>query len=77
VQRLAKAMAEATQALREPGEGELRVDPFEDALVSYADGARSLLDIRDAVVAEYNYLLPIEAVEDLFTVYKASGLMRF
>lgn len=77
VERLRAAIATASQALREQGEGELRIYQFEDALVSYADGHRSLLEIRDAIVAEYGYVLPLAAVEDLFGVFKASGLMRY
>src|SRR5215217_2209564 len=69
------ALREATTALRERGEGELRFYHLPDALASYADGKRSVADIRDAAYAEYGHVFPVEALMDLFGLLERGGIM--
>ena len=69
------AMTAAENALRERGEGELRFFQLPDAITSYADGRRSVADIRDAAYAEYGYAFPVEALVDLFGLLEKGGIM--
>ncbi|WP_240359348.1 M28 family peptidase [Pyxidicoccus trucidator] len=69
------AMTAAATALRERGEGELRFFQLPDAIASYADGRRSVADIREAAYAEYGYVFPVEALLDLFGVLEQGGIM--
>ena len=69
------AMTAATTALRERGESELRFYQLPDALASYADGRRSVADIRDAAYAEYGHAFAVEALMDLFGLMEQGGLM--
>ncbi|RKG97774.1 M28 family peptidase [Corallococcus sp. CA053C] len=69
------AMTAAATALRESGESELRFYQLPDALASYADGTRSVADIRDAAYAEYGYVFPVEALQDLFELLVQGGVM--
>jgi hypothetical protein len=47
---------------------------FSDAPASYADGRRSILDIRDEVAAEYTSV-PVEALETYFRAFEKAGVM--
>ncbi|MFP2912996.1 hypothetical protein ACLESD_49920 [Pyxidicoccus sp. 3LFB2] len=69
------AMTAATTALRERGEGELRFYQLPDAIASYADGRRSVADIREAAYAEYGYAFSVEALTDLFGLLEQGGIM--
>jgi hypothetical protein len=69
------AMTAATTALRERGETELRFYQLPDAIASYADGKRSVADIRDAAYAEYGYAFPVEALVDLFGLLEKGGVV--
>ncbi|XXF79691.1 M28 family peptidase [Myxococcaceae bacterium GXIMD 01537] len=69
------ALTAATIALRERGEGELRFYQLPDAIASYADGKRSVADIRDAAYAEYGHAFPVEALVDLFGLLEQGGIM--
>jgi hypothetical protein len=69
------AMTAAATALREQGESELRFYQLPDAIASYADGRRSVADIRDAAYAEYGHALPVEALLDLFGLLEQGGIM--
>ncbi|HZI13398.1 MAG TPA: M28 family peptidase [Myxococcus sp.] len=69
------AMTAAATALREQGESELRFYQLPDAIASYADGRRSVADIRDAAYAEYGYAVPVEALLDLFGLLERNGIM--
>lgn len=69
------AMTAAGTALRERGESELRFYQLPDAIASYADGRRSVADIRDAAYAEYGYAFPVEALVDLFGLLEQGGIM--
>ncbi|MBZ4373812.1 M28 family peptidase [Corallococcus sp. AS-1-6] len=69
------AMGAAATALREQGESELRFYQLADALASYADGKRSVADIRDAAHAEYGHVFPVEALLELFGLLEQGGVM--
>ncbi|RKH14999.1 M28 family peptidase [Corallococcus sp. CA047B] len=69
------ALTAAATALRERGEGELRFYQLAEALASYADGGRSVADIRDAAYAEYGHVFPVEALVDLFELLEQGGVM--
>ncbi|RKH61897.1 M28 family peptidase [Corallococcus llansteffanensis] len=69
------ALSAAATALRESGESELRFYQLPDALASYADGTRSVADIRDAAYAEYGYVFPVEALVELFGLLEQGGVM--
>ncbi|NMO13941.1 M28 family peptidase [Pyxidicoccus fallax] len=69
------AMDAATTALRERGESELRFFQLPDAVASYANGKRSVADIRDAAYAEYGHAFPVEALMDLFGLLERGGVM--
>ncbi|WP_426751551.1 M28 family peptidase [Myxococcus sp. Y35] len=69
------ALDAATTALRQSGEGELRFYQLADALASYANGQRSVADIRDAAYAEYGHVFPIEALVDMFVLLERGGVM--
>ncbi|MCP3138587.1 M28 family peptidase [Pyxidicoccus xibeiensis] len=69
------ALSAASTALRESGESELRFYQLLDAIASYADGRRSVADIRDAAYAEYGYVFPVEALLDLFGLLEQGGIM--
>lgn len=69
------AMAAAATALRERGESELRFYQLPDAIASYADGTRSVADIRDAAYAEYGHAFSVEALMDLFGLLEKEGIM--
>lgn len=75
VESVQAAMNAATTALRERGESELRFYQLADAVASYADGKRSVADIRDAAHAEYGHALPVEALVDLFGLLEQGGVM--
>ncbi|MCY1023185.1 M28 family peptidase [Pyxidicoccus sp. MSG2] len=68
-------MTAATTALRERGEDELRFYQLPDAILSYADGRRSVEDIREAAYAEYGHAFPVEALLDLFGLMEQGGIM--
>jgi hypothetical protein len=48
---------------------------FPDAPAYFADGKRSILEIRDAVAAEYAPIA-IEALEAYFRAFEKAGLMK-
>ncbi|WP_223636079.1 M28 family peptidase [Corallococcus sp. EGB] len=75
VDTVKSAMNTAATALRERGESELRFYQLADALASYADGKRSVADIRDAAYAEYGYVFPVEALLELFGLLEQGGIM--
>ncbi|ATB49505.1 M28 family peptidase [Corallococcus macrosporus] len=69
------ALDAAAEAMRQRGEGELRFYQLADAVASYANGQRSVADIRDAAYAEYGHVFPVEALVDLFTLLERGGVM--
>ena len=48
---------------------------FADAPAYYADGQRSILDIRDEIAAEYAPV-PVEALEHYFQAFEKAGVMK-
>lgn len=64
----------AERAMRFLGDSDLRIMGFADAAASYADGRRSILDIRDEIAAEYTYV-PVEALELYFRAFEKAGVM--
>ncbi len=75
VEAVKNAMSTAATALRERGEGELRFYQLADALASYADGKRSVADIRDAAYAEYGHVFSVDALLELFGLLEQGGVM--
>jgi len=75
IPKIEAALDEAGQRLRAQGESELKLMGFPDAAAYYADGKRSILDIRDAVAAEYAPIA-IEALELYFRAFEKAGLMN-
>jgi hypothetical protein len=75
VELVRRALSEAEATLRRQGESNLRIMGFRDAASFYADGRRSILDIRDAVAAEYGVSLPIQAMEAYFRLFESAGAM--
>jgi len=75
IPKIEAALDEASQRLRAQGESELRLFGLPDAPAYYADGKRSILDIRDAVAAEYAPIA-IEALEIYFRAFEKAGLMN-
>ncbi|NOK32246.1 M28 family peptidase [Corallococcus exercitus] len=69
------AMTAAAAALREQGESELRFYQLADAVASYADGKRSVADIRDAAYAEYGHAFSADALVELFALLEQGGIM--
>jgi len=65
---------QAIGRLQEKGISALRLMSMPDAASHYADGKRSILDIRNAVAADYG-LLPIDALILYFKVFEQAGLM--
>lgn len=64
----------AEQAMRALGESDLRIMGFSDAPASYADGRRSILEIRDEIAAEYTPV-SVEALELYFRAFEKAGVM--
>jgi len=75
IPKIEAALNEADQRLRDQGIDELTLYGFHDAAAMYVDGKRSILDIRNAVAAEY---VPIEAeaLELYFRAFEKAGLMK-
>lgn len=69
------AIEETTQRLREQGVSEMTLFGIPDAPAFYADGKRSILEIRDAVAAEYAPI-PIEVLELYFRAFEKAGVMK-
>jgi hypothetical protein len=75
IPKIKAALEESAQRLRAQGESELRLFGIPDAAASYADGKRSILEIRDAVAAEYAPIA-IEALELYFRAFEKAGVMK-
>jgi len=71
---LMEALNQAAVTMREQGTDDLRTFSLFEAPGYYADGKRSLLDIRNAIAAEY-IPLPIEAIELYFKAFERAGVM--
>lgn len=69
------AFDEAGDHLRELGIDELTLYGIRNAPASYVDGKRSILDIRDALAAEYT-TVSLETLELYFKAFEKAGLMK-
>jgi len=69
------AFEEAGARLREQGVDELTLYGIRNAPALYVDGKRSILEIRDALAAEYTPVA-IEALELYFRAFEKAGLMK-
>jgi hypothetical protein len=74
IQSVISGLSNAANALRALGAEELFVWSLVDAPAYYADGKKSILDIRDAVAAEYT-LIPVETLELYFRAFERAGVM--
>ncbi|WAC02603.1 DUF4910 domain-containing protein [Lacinutrix neustonica] len=72
-----KGINKILSILRDREVGELRIYEFEDIILSYANGINSLLDIRNALFAEYKIEIPIELIKELFDVSEEAGIIKF
>ena len=70
-----RSLEEAEGRLKAQGESDLRRMGFRDAACFYVDGRRSVMEIRDAVEAEYGVGLTIEAMEAYFRLFESAGAM--
>ena len=75
IPKITAALEEATQRLRAQGESELRLFGVPDAAATYAGGRRSILEIRDAVAAEYAPI-SVEVLEFYFRAFEKAGVMK-
>jgi len=75
VQKLSVGIREAMQRMRERGQGALRIMGMPNAPARYANGQRSILEIRDAFTAEYAPM-PIDALIAYFQAFEKAGVMR-
>jgi Peptidase family M28 len=75
IKDIESAFEDAGQRLRKLGVDELALYGIRDAPALYVDGKRSILDIRDALAAEYNSI-PIEALDLCIKAYEKAGLMK-
>jgi len=75
IPKIETALNEASQRFRAQGENELLLMGFSDAPAFYADGQRSILEIRDAVAAEYAPIA-VEALELYFRAFEKAGVMK-
>lgn len=74
---LENEMKKMLNDLRERETDELRIYDFYNAIASYADGKRSLIDIRNSVYAEYDALFTLSSLETLFKSFEIGGGMIF
>ena len=75
ISKIRAALDESSGRLRARGESELILFGLLDGPAYYADGTRSILEIRDEVAAEYT-LIGIEALEIYFRAFEKAGLMK-
>ena len=75
IPKIQAAFDETSRLFRTQGESELRLFGFPDAAGFYADGQRSILEIRDAVAAEYAPI-PIEALVLYFRAFEKAGVLK-
>jgi hypothetical protein len=61
--------------LQKQGVSSLRLMGMADAAARYADGKRSILDIRNAFAADYG-LMSVEALVLYFQAFEKAGVMK-
>jgi hypothetical protein len=74
IPEIQKGFEQTERAMRSQAETDLRLMGFADAPAYYADGRRSILEIRDEVTAEYAPV-PIETMELYFRAFEKAGVM--
>ncbi len=75
IPKIEAALNEVIQRLRDQGISELTLYGFRDAAALYVDGKYSILDIRDALAAEYTSIA-LEALELYFRAFEKAELMK-
>jgi Peptidase family M28 len=75
IPKIQAALDATSQFLRAQGESELRLTGLPDAAAFYADGKRSILEIHDAVAAEYAPI-PVDILELYFRAFEKAGIMK-
>jgi hypothetical protein len=70
-----KAIADAAETMRIAGNNDLRIMSLDDAPAYYVDGRRSILDIHDAIAAEYTPI-PLNVLEVYFRLLEKAGVMN-
>jgi hypothetical protein len=75
IPKITAALEEITQRLRAQGESELRLSGLPDAAAFYADGKRSILEICDAVAAEYAPIA-VDILVLYFRAFEKAGMMK-
>jgi hypothetical protein len=63
-----------SETMRAEGDNDLRIMSLDDAPAFYTDGQRSILDIHDAIAAEYTPI-PIGVLEAYFRLFESTGVM--
>jgi hypothetical protein len=76
VPKIQAALDDVGRLLQAQGESELRLFGLADAAAFYADGKRSILEISNAIAAEYAPI-PLEALELYFRAFEKAGVMKF
>lgn len=76
LEALNKEVEKKLNELREQEADELRIYDFQNAMASYANGKRNLIEIRDAVYAEYGALFNLPTIKALFEVFETAGGMK-
>jgi hypothetical protein len=69
-----KAIADAAEMMKMAGNNDLRIMSLDDGPAYYADGHRSILDIHDAIAAEY-IPIPLNIIEVYFRLLEKAGVM--
>jgi len=75
IPKITAALEEINQLFQAKGESELRLMGLPDAAAFYADGKRSVLEIRDAVAAEYA-TISLEILMLYFRAFERAGVMK-
>jgi hypothetical protein len=68
------ALHDISETMRAEGDNDLRIMSLDDAPAFYTDGQRSILDIHDAIAAEYTPI-PIGVLEAYFRLFESTGVM--
>jgi len=75
IQEITTAMDNITKSLRDQGTDELTLYGIRDFPAFYANGKRSILDIRNAFAAEY-ISVSVEVLELYFRAFEKAGVMQ-
>lgn len=75
MQKIGAAITQAFVRLQEKGVGSLRLMGMPDAAAHYANGKRSILDIRDAFAADYGPM-SVEVLTLYFRAFEKAGVMK-